>query len=355
MRYKVVVSQAIQIGSATMDRNSYSVVICGRTEDIPHKAFSNHNQTKHATKGTSAPLSVDVPFVRLFRREERAMAVFRIEKKKDFTVMSNYHFRDKELSLKAMGLLSQMLSLPDEWDYSLAGLAHISRDGLSSIRAAVNELEARGYLKRSRLRNEKGQLADTEYVILERPEPICENRTQAPEHICDFHTLENPTYENRTQLNTNRSNTQESNTYGVNINQINQSHPPKMNRSSDKIDQIDRVYRDIILENIDYRSLCDKYEPERVDSAVDLILETVLSKREYIRVAGDEFPQAVVKSRMLKLTSDHIEYAFDALDKNTTDVRNIKAYLLTTLFNAPTTIDSYFRARVNYDFYGGGT
>ena len=103
------------------------------------------------------------------------MAVFRVEKTKDYTVMSNYHLRDKELSLKAKGMLSLMLSLPDSWDYSLEGLAYICKDGVSSIRTTINELEENGYLTRRRLRNEKGQLGDTEYTIHEMPQKPVDN------------------------------------------------------------------------------------------------------------------------------------------------------------------------------------
>jgi hypothetical protein len=93
------------------------------------------------------------------------LSVFRIEKTKDYTIMSNRHLRDKSLSLKAKGLLSQILSLPDEWDYTLSGLSHINRESIDAIRTAVQELERAGYIKRSRVRNGKGQLAGAEYVV----------------------------------------------------------------------------------------------------------------------------------------------------------------------------------------------
>ena len=93
------------------------------------------------------------------------MAVVRVEKTKDFTVMSNHHLRNTELSLKAKGLLSLMLSLPEDWDYTTKGLAHICRDGVDSITTALKELERHGYLTRQRLRNENGQLGDIEYTI----------------------------------------------------------------------------------------------------------------------------------------------------------------------------------------------
>ena len=98
------------------------------------------------------------------------MAVFRVEKTKDYTVMSNHHLRDTNLSLKAKGMLSLMLSLPDDWDYTLAGLEYICKDGITSIRNTVTELEKHGYLSRRRLRNEKGQLGEIEYTIHEKPQ-----------------------------------------------------------------------------------------------------------------------------------------------------------------------------------------
>ena len=91
---------------------------------------------------------------------------------------------------------------------------------------------------------------------------------------------------------------------------------------------------------------------ERLDEALELMLEVILSKRPYIRIAGDDFPREIVKSRFLKINSGHLEYVFDCIDKNTTKVGNIKAYLLAALYNAPATMDSYYRAEVNHDLYG---
>lgn len=97
------------------------------------------------------------------------MSVFRIEKTRDFTVMSNHHLRNKNMSLRAKGLLSLMLSLPDTWDYTLNGLAKISTEGVDAIRTVIRELENLGYLERRRTRNEKGHLKAAEYIIYERP------------------------------------------------------------------------------------------------------------------------------------------------------------------------------------------
>ena len=116
------------------------------------------------------------------------MAVFRIEKTRDYTVMSNYHLRDRSLSLKAKGLLSLMLSLPEDWDYTMKGLARICKDGIDSISGGIRELEAHGYLVRARVRNENGQLGSIEYTILEQPkEPA-----QTPAPIREKPIRENP-------------------------------------------------------------------------------------------------------------------------------------------------------------------
>ena len=93
------------------------------------------------------------------------MAVFRVERNKGYTVMSNHHLRNKELTLKAKGLLSQMLSLPEDWDYTLAGLSQINREKIDAIREAIKELERAGYIVRSRERDEKGRLRGADYVI----------------------------------------------------------------------------------------------------------------------------------------------------------------------------------------------
>lgn len=137
------------------------------------------------------------------------MSVFRIERTKDYTVMSNHHLRDKRLSLKAKGLLSQMLSLPEDWDYTLSGLAYINRENIDAIRQAIKELEAAGYIVRSRKRDEKGRLQGSDYVIYEKPVsdlPTLENPT------LDNPMLEFPTLDNPTQLNTKITNTKKQNT-----------------------------------------------------------------------------------------------------------------------------------------------
>ena len=136
------------------------------------------------------------------------MAVFRIEKTRDYTVMANHHLRNTELSLKAKGLLSLMLSLPEEWDYTTKGLASICKDGVDSICAGVRELEDHGYVVRERIRNPNGQLGAIEYTILEQPR-ISEPKREKPERenpvqenpVLDNPILGKPEQENPDQLN----------------------------------------------------------------------------------------------------------------------------------------------------------
>ena len=96
--------------------------------------------------------------------------VFHVKKTTDYTVMSNHHLRDKSMSLKAKGLLSQILSLPEEWDYTLQGLAYINREQIDAIRQAVHELERAGYIVRTRERDNRGRLRGAEYTIYEQPQ-----------------------------------------------------------------------------------------------------------------------------------------------------------------------------------------
>ena len=289
------------------------------------------------------------------------MAVFRVEKTKDFTIMSNHHLRNTELSLKAKGLLSLMLSLPEDWDYTTKGLAHICKDGVDSITTALKELERHGYLTRQRLRYDNGQLGDIEYTIHEQPvstentglSPKRENPRQVKPEQAKPKQAE-PEQENPAQLNTNPLRTKKSKKdKSITYPSIYPAEPEAANRT-DEMDRIELIeaYREIIKENIEYDLLVLRYGRERLDEALELMLEVILSKRSYIRIAGDDFPREIVKSRFLKINSGHLEYVFDCIDKNTTKVGNIKAYLLAALYNAPATMDSYYRAEVNHDLYG---
>lgn len=291
------------------------------------------------------------------------MAVFRVERTGDYTVMSNFHLKDKRLSLKAKGLLSQMLSLPDDWDYTLSGLSYINRESKDAIRSAVNELETAGYIRRRQTTDASGKFAANEYTIFERPiegepmldKPLSENPiTVNPSAV-------NPLPENPTQLNTKKSNTQKQNTHGSNTDSIPFREtaaaipPERKGRDAMSVSEMEN-YRDLILENIEYDHLCREFTTYRedLDEIVELMVETVCAKRKTTRIAGSDFPHEVVRSRFLKLDCSHIEFVMECLRNNTTEIRNMKQYLLAVLFNAPTTISNHYTAQVNHDMYAGG-
>ena len=298
------------------------------------------------------------------------MAVFRVERNKGYTVMSNHHLRNKELSLKAKGLLSQMLSLPEDWDYTLAGLSFINREKIDAIREAVKELERAGYIVRSRERDEKGRLRGTDYVIFEQP--------QTPP-VSDLPTLENPTLENPTQekptlenpmqLNKDiqktdlpkkeKSNTDLSSNHSIPILSPNPSplreETAEPERKGTEAADAYSVYEEIIKDNIEYNILLQdmKFDHDRLNEIVDIILETVCTSRKKIRIAGDDYPAELVKSKFMKLNSEHIRFVLDCMQENTTKIRNIKQYLKAVLFNAPSTIDSYYTSLVAHDMASG--
>ena len=280
------------------------------------------------------------------------MAVFRIDKTRDYTVMSNHHFRNTSLSLKAKGLLSLMLSLPENWDYTLKGLARICRDGVDSISAGVRELEQHGYLIRERIRNPNGQLGAIIYTILEQPRDATPESALPTQEkpIWEMPTLESPILDNPAQLNNNILNTDLSNTYESNPIP---SNPPTPNGEQIGTDGMEtrEIYRDIILENIDYKILLDdsQIDREQLDEIMAIILDTVCTSRKIVRIAGDDFPAEVVRSRFLKLNASHIRYVMACLKENTTRVRNIKKYLQAALYNATFTMESYYAALVQHD------
>ena len=148
-------------------------------------------------------------------------------------------------------------------------------------------------------------------------------------------------------------NIQEENTQGSNTHSF-LSGTPDVKRSEMNRSEIEQ-YRALIEENIDYDILLEEmpYEQERLEEIVGLMTDTVCSSRSHIRVAGSDFPAEVVKSRLLKLNAEHIRFVFDCLKKNTTEIRNIRQYLLTALYNAPVSINSHYAAQVNHDLYGG--
>ena len=278
------------------------------------------------------------------------MAVYRVNKNRGYTVMANYHLRDKTLSLKAVGLLSKMLSFNDGWQFSTKGLSAICKEGPDAVLAALRELEDHGYLIRNRQRDAKGRMSNTVFEIYEQPQPVSPHRENPDMDNPDMENphLENPHGENPAQLNTNQVITNERNNSLNNYQSINLD-------GMDRMDEREQ-YRELIRDNleIDIRSQDRHYDLDRVNEIVEIMLDAVCSTSPTIRINGEDMPQPVVKSRFLKLDSGHIDYVLQAMNDCPSDIRNIRAYLLTALYNASLTIDNYYSARVNYDFHGKG-
>ena len=287
------------------------------------------------------------------------MAVFRVEKTRDYTTMANYHFKDKRLSLKAKGLLSLILSLPDDWKFSVKGLAALNSDGVDAVRSGLKELERSGFVTRKRLRNELGQVKDTEYTVHEKPVrdfPTQANPVQA-----------NPAQENSTLLNTNESIDLDnkdilsnfSTNQSIGTDRTDEAHE-RQNEEKDAGAQMSEKERyrlarkKVIKENIDYETLVfDRpLDRERIDEMIEVMQDSFFIMADEIRIGDRKIPKGLVMAQMMKLRRSHIEYALERLGENTGEIRNIKQYLLAVLYNAPATMHSYYAAKVNHDMFG---
>ena len=282
------------------------------------------------------------------------MAVFRVERTKDYTIMSNHHLKDTGLSLKAKGLLSIMLSLPDSWNYTTRGLAAICKEGVDAISSAIRELEQAGYVVRRQLRDSKGRITDTEYVIYERP---IEPDTPPPES--EGPDMPSPPPENPYVAGPDAAAPGAEKPAQLNINQVsmNQSktNPSRLTEGnarggapSGETEQAVRLARERIRAQIEYGCICTVENREQVDEFVEIMLEVSLTESPTIRIGrGREYPTALVRERFALIDSSHIERLLDANLENKTQVRNTKAYLLAALFDAPATKENHYTMRAN--------
>ena len=265
-----------------------------------------------------------------------------------------------------------MLSLPEDWDFTLAGLSYINREKIDAIREGIRELEKAGYVIRTRERDDKGRLRGADYVIYEQPQQTASDLPVLDNPMLENPTLEKPILENPTQLNKDisktdlskkyKSITDLSNTDSVPILSSkpfpfggNAAEPTERNGKEAATESAVEIYREIIKDNIDYDVLkqSNRLDGDRIDEIVDLILETVCTARKTLRIAGDDYPAELVKSKFLKLDHSHIEFVLDCMKQNTSKIRNIKQYLRAVLFNAPSTIDNYYTALVAHDMAAG--
>ena len=314
------------------------------------------------------------------------MAVFRIEKIRDFTVVSNNIFKDRTLSAKAKGILVEMLSLPEDWDYTLDGLSRLFSDGIDSIRKGIHELEEHGYIVRRRVRDENGQFSHNEYIIYEtpqttgkpvkepeeKPQPSRKKSVQKVEETpdsdvplfaspaSDSPSLEKPTMDSpalekpTTNKERKPSNTNESITKTSNPN-------PSWEPSPERQPETDAIPTDrmgyeeakaAVKENIEYDILCERCPKERIDEIVEIAAEALCSGKKHFKIGDDIYPYELVKNRLLAMDSGSVAYLMECMNSNTTKIRKIKQYILQSLINTSATEEHYYAAQVNHDMYG---
>ena len=250
-----------------------------------------------------------------------------------------------------------MLSLPDDWDYSLKGLTVGCKDGLDSVRTAVLELEEHGYVRRQKVRNAKGQIIDYDYQVYESPVeddpavpgkeggPSNPSATKSPKScmkpcsspFLDFPNLAEPNLEKATQQNTNKQNTKRQST--------NLSGPT--GESAD-FDQMEAQVREEFRERLEIDTLAQRYDPDKLEELLDNIVEMYCCPRQTQYVGKQPQTTKAIRLRLDKLTSQHVEYIFDVMSNTTQPIKNIMAYLRTTILNAPTTMEHYYQAQGNW-------
>ena len=283
--------------------------------------------------------------------------------------MSNHHLIDPELSFKAKGLMSYMLSRPDNWDFTIEGLAHQNKEGADAIARIIRELEDQGYISRCRTRNAAGKFTDMEYKILECPlkksaaeetitetsasvqeEPFAENPIPNHPHL-ENPVVDSPFPDSTGQIITESPKTEKRNTDLSNPDpsKTDLSIPARVSEELPWPQDVRSLTAGVRL-SIGYDELREQHSQDELDNIVSLIVEVLSARCDTFTLSGRKIPADLVKSRFQALNSHHIEYIFDCMKKSGSDIRNIKQYLLTTLFNAPATLDSYYRAKVNYDF-----
>lgn len=266
------------------------------------------------------------------------MAICRVERTGDFTTMSNHHLRNMDISLKAKGLLSVMLSLPDNWDYTIKGLSCINKEGLDSIRSTIQELELAGYIERRRTRDTRGRFFTSEYIIREKPiTPVSENPTlDTPSKVLPM--PDNPTQISKEEIIKDKS-----------ITDLSTTHSFFQAQGAEGMNGDDE--RNRIKKQIEYDCMSERYSRRQLDELVEIMLEIAMNRSPTIRISKDqEYPREYVQERFSKINALHIERVMDGIEDNLSPVKSTKAYLLAVLFNSVSTIDHYYAIQANMDY-----
>ena len=313
--------------------------------------------------------------------------VFRVEKNKNYTTISNHHLQDRNLSLKAKGLLTLILSLPPDWDMTLKGLVSLSGDGVDSVRSGIQELEKAGYLRRSRSRNNLGQLLCTEYTIYEHA--VTENvasETEIDDNLNIIYSEESHIGKSDVDKNTTekiensqigfsnigkpyigKSNTikylNNKDTYNINNYPYQSTYSSKLCKEpkENSIDEMEeaqslyeerKAYEEIIKQNIAYDLLTEQKKISRdfLDLCIQVMVDAVTTNKPYIKIKGQDIPKEAVKSVLLKLDDENISYVDMCLSESKTAIKNMQSYILTALYCSKHGGDTYFNQLVKHDY-----
>lgn len=293
------------------------------------------------------------------------MAVFRVERTKGYTVMSNCHLRDQNLSLKAKGLLSMMLSLPEDWNFTTKGLAAICKEGTEAIGTGLKELEKAGYIIRRTLRGDHGRITDTEYTIYERPQLEADSDAEPEPSAPDTEKprLDSPRPENPDTVSPDTEVPGPENCPEINKDiqrkdgSITDGPIPSFRQTVQAVEgrkEVSKKRREIMAQ-IEYDCIADSTNREQIGEFVEIMLEVALCRSPTMKIGRElEYPTALVQQRFEQITSAHIEKVLDGIQENTTRVRNTRAYLLAALFNAPSSTDNHYTMLVNHDLNSDG-
>lgn len=275
------------------------------------------------------------------------MPVIRVEKNHMYTITALFPLRDYRLSLKAKGLLTFILSLPETWTYTILGLARVLKEGPDAIRTTLKELEVNGYLVRKRVRDKQGRLGETEYIIRELPQEIPKDLLKWIPPELDLPKLENPIMDNPIQ----ESSVQDYPTQ-KNLTERNKDVSSK-DCKNHSINQSIQEIKEIVMESIDYEHLLEDIDRTRLDNVVSAIAAVLYSTKPYTRIGGEEYLTEEVQIQFRKLKADHIRYVCEALDTAKPTIHSVKGYLITALYNSIDTFDIYIHTKAKNDLAYG--
>ena len=285
------------------------------------------------------------------------MAILKNKTQKNYTQVSNGILKNQSLSLKDRGLIITLLSLPDNWAFTINGLSKIIPDGKDSIKNSLKHLEELGYVSKTQSRGEFGKYGNIVIEVHETPIlPIVENPlTENPS--TENPLTGKPVPENLSQYNNNK--------YNTNKSIIHQSiHPSINNQNVDGLVDMDEsenyIYlKNLIKKNIEYDILSDQFkdltDKDILDQIVDLITEICSFAKKDILINGNHIPSALVKTKFLKLDSSNIQYVMEELKKGTSKIKNPHSYLISMLYNAQNTQNVHYQSAVNSDMRNIGS